>query len=206
MAKPSATLCMTLPGCARAVNAAYDTLGGYRLGVYPRLRLLPRHRHGRTRSTPLQALRKLGAVEPRAKFFSLNRGRALVVRKGNPLGIRGLADVARTGARLAHPLDPAKSRVRAPQWSTSMATRQSSVPLRGKTTSLSAAAAGRAPSSWRWTAGRPILGAPRSRSCTRGIEHGAVALSQAASARSGKRGRPGGVIERPGQTVQWVWS
>ena len=63
---------------------------------------------------PLQALRKLGAVEPRAKFFSLNRGRALVVRKGNPLGIRCLADVARTGARLAHPLDPAKSRVRAP--------------------------------------------------------------------------------------------
>jgi hypothetical protein len=43
---------------------------------------------------PLQTLRKLGAVEPQAKFFSRNRGRALVVRKGNPLGIRGLADVA----------------------------------------------------------------------------------------------------------------
>jgi hypothetical protein len=49
---------------------------------------------------PLQTLRKLGAVEPQAKFFSRNRGRALVVRKGNPLGIRGLADVARPGARL----------------------------------------------------------------------------------------------------------
>src|SRR6266404_2554775 len=36
---------------ARVINAAYATLGGYRLGVYPRLRLLPRHRHGRTRST-----------------------------------------------------------------------------------------------------------------------------------------------------------
>jgi len=51
--------------------------------------------------TPLQALRKLGVVEPQAKFFSRNRGRALVVRKGNPLGIHGLADVARTGARVA---------------------------------------------------------------------------------------------------------
>jgi extracellular solute-binding protein len=50
---------------------------------------------------PLQALRKLGAVEPQAKFFSRNRGRALLVRKGNPLGIHGLADVARTGARVA---------------------------------------------------------------------------------------------------------
>ena len=42
---------------------------------------------------PLQALRKLGIVEPQARFFSRNRGRALVVRKGNPLGINGLADV-----------------------------------------------------------------------------------------------------------------
>jgi len=50
---------------------------------------------------PLQALRKLGVVEPRAKFFSSNRGRALVVRKGNPLGIHGLADVTRTGVRVA---------------------------------------------------------------------------------------------------------
>ena len=50
---------------------------------------------------PLQALRKLGAVEPQARFFSRNRGRALLVRKGNPLGIRALADIARTGARVA---------------------------------------------------------------------------------------------------------
>jgi len=50
---------------------------------------------------PLRALRKLGVVEPQARTFSKNRGRALVVRKGNPLGINGLADVARTGARLA---------------------------------------------------------------------------------------------------------
>jgi Bacterial extracellular solute-binding protein len=50
---------------------------------------------------PLQALRKLGVIEPQVRTFSKNRGRALVVRKGNPLGINGLADVARTGARLA---------------------------------------------------------------------------------------------------------
>src|SRR5262245_15273583 len=31
---------------------------------------------------PLQALRKLGVVEPQARAFSKNRGRALVVRKG----------------------------------------------------------------------------------------------------------------------------
>jgi len=50
---------------------------------------------------PLQTLRKLGVIEPQARVFSKNRGRALLVRKGNPLGIKGLADVARTGARLA---------------------------------------------------------------------------------------------------------
>src|SRR5262249_33553819 len=49
---------------------------------------------------PLQELRKLGLIEPQARAFSKNRGRALVVRKGNPLRINGLSDVARTGARL----------------------------------------------------------------------------------------------------------
>ena len=50
---------------------------------------------------PLQELRKLGVLEPQARYFSKNRGRALLVRKGNPLGIHGLADVARTEARVA---------------------------------------------------------------------------------------------------------
>jgi hypothetical protein len=50
---------------------------------------------------PLQELRKLGVVEAQARYFSRNRGRAMVARKGNPLRIRSLADVARTGARLA---------------------------------------------------------------------------------------------------------
>lgn len=52
---------------------------------------------------PLRQLRELGAIEPQARFFSKNRGFALLVRKGNPLGIRSLADVTRTGARLALP-------------------------------------------------------------------------------------------------------
>jgi len=50
---------------------------------------------------PLRQLRRLGVLEPQARFFSKNRGRALLVRKGNPLGINGLIDVARVGARLA---------------------------------------------------------------------------------------------------------
>ena len=50
---------------------------------------------------PLQELRKLAVLEPQARYFSKNRGRALLVLKGNPLGIHGLADVARTGARVA---------------------------------------------------------------------------------------------------------
>jgi Bacterial extracellular solute-binding protein len=51
-------------------------------------------------AAPLQALRKSHIIEPGVRTFSKNRGRALVVRKGNPLGIKELADVARTGARL----------------------------------------------------------------------------------------------------------
>ena len=52
---------------------------------------------------PLRQLRKLGVIEPQARFFSKNRGPALLVRKGNPLGIHGLTDVIRTGARVALP-------------------------------------------------------------------------------------------------------
>src|ERR1700719_586455 len=43
----------------------------------------------------------LERLSRRRGFFSRNRGRALLVRKGNPLGIRALADIARTGARVA---------------------------------------------------------------------------------------------------------
>src|SRR3989442_14908897 len=63
---------------------------------------------------PLRQLRKLGVIEPQARFFTRNRGLALLVRKGNPLGIRGLTDVARTGARIALPdaIEEAGSRAR----------------------------------------------------------------------------------------------
>ena len=52
---------------------------------------------------PLRQLHQLGVVEPQARFFCKNRGVALLVRKGNPLGIHGLADVVRTGTRIALP-------------------------------------------------------------------------------------------------------
>jgi len=52
---------------------------------------------------PLRQVRKLGAIEPQARFFSRNRGFALLVRKGNPLGIQDLVDVARSGGRIALP-------------------------------------------------------------------------------------------------------
>src|SRR6516164_1845070 len=52
---------------------------------------------------PLREVHRLGVIEPQARFFSRNRGPALLVRKGNPLQIRGLADIVRTGARIALP-------------------------------------------------------------------------------------------------------
>jgi hypothetical protein len=63
---------------------------------------------------PLRQLRKLGVIEPQARFFSKNRGLALLVRKGNPLGIHDITDVARTGARIALPdaVEEAGSRAR----------------------------------------------------------------------------------------------
>jgi molybdate transport system substrate-binding protein len=54
---------------------------------------------------PLRALRQLGVTEPQARFFCKNRGLALLVRRGNPLGILSLADVAGSGMRLALPAD-----------------------------------------------------------------------------------------------------
>jgi extracellular solute-binding protein len=52
---------------------------------------------------PLRQLRKFGVLERQARFFSKIRGVALLVRKGNPLGIHSLTDVTRTGARVALP-------------------------------------------------------------------------------------------------------
>ncbi|WP_407179288.1 substrate-binding domain-containing protein [Bradyrhizobium sp. STM 3562] len=52
---------------------------------------------------PLRQLHQLGVVEPEARFFCKNRGVALLIRKGNPVGIHGLADVIRPGIRVALP-------------------------------------------------------------------------------------------------------
>src|SRR5260370_32501596 len=50
---------------------------------------------------PLRQLRQMGAIERQARFFSKNRGVALLARKGNPRGIHGLADIVRTVTRAA---------------------------------------------------------------------------------------------------------
>src|SRR6516165_1962293 len=52
---------------------------------------------------PLRQLHHMGVIEPQARFFCKNRGVALLVRKGNPLGISALDDVVRAGARIALP-------------------------------------------------------------------------------------------------------
>ena len=52
---------------------------------------------------PLRQLSQTGVVEPSARFFCKNRGVALLVRKGNPLGISNLNDVVRARPRLGLP-------------------------------------------------------------------------------------------------------
>lgn len=52
---------------------------------------------------PLRQLHQLGVLEAQARFFCKNRGVALLVHKGNPLRIHGLADVTRRGTRVALP-------------------------------------------------------------------------------------------------------
>jgi hypothetical protein len=52
---------------------------------------------------PLRQLHQMDVIEPQARFFCKNRGVALLIRKGNSLGIHGLADVVRTGTRIALP-------------------------------------------------------------------------------------------------------
>jgi molybdate transport system substrate-binding protein len=52
---------------------------------------------------PLRQLRQLDVIEPQARFFCKNRGVGLLVRKGNPFGIHGLADMRRADVRIAMP-------------------------------------------------------------------------------------------------------
>jgi ABC-type molybdate transport system substrate-binding protein len=49
---------------------------------------------------PLKALRHAAVVEGQAKVFARNRGMALLVRAGNPLGIAGTDDLARADVRI----------------------------------------------------------------------------------------------------------
>jgi hypothetical protein len=46
-------------------------------------------------ATPLKALHKASIIEGKARLFARNRGPALVIPAGNPLGVHGLDDVAR---------------------------------------------------------------------------------------------------------------
>jgi phage tail protein X len=52
---------------------------------------------------PLHRLHELGVIESQVRFFCRNRGVTLLVRKGNPLGIRSLGDLLRPGIRIALP-------------------------------------------------------------------------------------------------------
>lgn len=61
---------------------------------------------------PLRQLRRLGVIKSQARVFCKNRGVALLVQKGNPLGIRDLASTVRPGIRLALP-EPGPGGVRA---------------------------------------------------------------------------------------------
>lgn len=51
-------------------------------------------------ATPLKALYKASMVEGKARLFARNRGPALVIPAGNPLGVHGLDDVARSDLRI----------------------------------------------------------------------------------------------------------
>jgi hypothetical protein len=52
---------------------------------------------------PLRQLHERGVIESQTRFFCRNRGVTLLVRKGNPLGIRTLSDLLRPGIRIALP-------------------------------------------------------------------------------------------------------
>ena len=56
----------------------------------------------------------LGGALSAATVAKANRGPALLVRKGNPLGIQGLVDITRKGARIALP-NAVEASARAPK-------------------------------------------------------------------------------------------
>src|SRR5262249_3577342 len=89
------------PVCIQMTRTGAGTLGNLTLDVSRQSGFYPDIFMGYPE--PLRQLRGLGVIEPQARFFCKNRGVALLVRQGNPLGVHGLADVTRTGARIALP-------------------------------------------------------------------------------------------------------
>jgi hypothetical protein len=89
------------PILVEAIRAGGIALGNLRLEVSRQSGLYPDIFMGYPE--PLRQLHRSGVVEPQARFFCRNRGVMLLARKGNPLGIRGLSDVLRTGTRIALP-------------------------------------------------------------------------------------------------------
>jgi Bacterial extracellular solute-binding protein len=51
-------------------------------------------------TTPLKALYKASIVEGKARLFARNRGPALVIPAGNPFGLNGVDDIARSDLRI----------------------------------------------------------------------------------------------------------
>jgi len=89
------------PILVEAIRAGGIALGSLTLEVSRRSGFFPDIFMGYPE--PLRQLHGLQVVEPQARFFCRNRGVTLLVRKGNPAGIRGLGDVVRTGTRVALP-------------------------------------------------------------------------------------------------------
>jgi len=89
------------PILVEAIRAGGIALGNLTLEVSRRSGLYPDIFMGYPE--PLRQLHERGVVESRARFFCRNRGVTLLVRKGNPLGIRGLRDVLQAGTRIALP-------------------------------------------------------------------------------------------------------
>jgi hypothetical protein len=87
------------PLCIQMIRTGAITLGNLTLDVSRGAGFYPDIFMGYP--APLRQLRRLGVVEPQARFFCKNRGVALLVAKGNPFRIQGLVDVTRTSARIA---------------------------------------------------------------------------------------------------------
>src|SRR5262249_44418121 len=87
---------MPQPIVVQMIRTGAIALGNLTLGVSRASGLFPDVVMGGP--APQRELRTLGVVEPQARYFSRNRGRALLVRKGRPLGVHRLADEAAPAA------------------------------------------------------------------------------------------------------------